>query len=410
MVKLKEQWRRQDEELATKQAQHEKEAAAQAERHKLELDALMALHRGEQERWKAQERAGAQAISERILQLEKIKAELAQKSEENDVIRSEKETVTREIERLRKAFKQKEQAVTEMEELNTRHERETSQLEEKVQNLKRGQELAQNKEIELHQAIKEVQQLETNSSPQAGKQERAHKKVKQLRKELTRLKDKLEGSRSTANVLTTTNVQLTTEVNEAMKAAVKILEPDGKHPVAKIIEAIKQQRAGLPRSEIRVKQVGLLDKEVWQRAILGKVKKVHQARAEEFLTTFSEWEERIRKPEFDLWKTVPVPKEGVEPLLWERKKVVDEDNLKLKELRKKYPPEVAADVLEAMRLLDEHNPSGRYPVPMVWNHAEGRPATVAEILEKLMALLEATEGLQVGMAKGKKRMRARRGR
>lgn len=62
------------------------------------------------------------------------------------------------------------------------------------------------------------------------------------------------------------------------------------------------------------------------------------------------------------------------------KEVIDEDDDKLKELRSEWGEEVVKAVANALLELNEYNPSGRYPVPKLWDQNKGRKATLKEII------------------------------
>ncbi|TVU21916.1 hypothetical protein EJB05_31587 [Eragrostis curvula] len=69
------------------------------------------------------------------------------------------------------------------------------------------------------------------------------------------------------------------------------------------------------------------------------------------------------------------------------KEVVDDDDAKLKYLRAEYGDDVCNIVTTALNEMNEFNPSGRYPVPGVWNFREGRKATGMEAIRCLLMLL-----------------------
>ncbi|KAK4375121.1 hypothetical protein RND71_005798 [Anisodus tanguticus] len=63
--------------------------------------------------------------------------------------------------------------------------------------------------------------------------------------------------------------------------------------------------------------------------------------------------------------------------------IIDEDDEKLNELKAEYG-EVYQSVVTALNKLNEHNPSGSYPVPQLWNNKEKRTASLNEGVEHIL--------------------------
>lgn len=61
--------------------------------------------------------------------------------------------------------------------------------------------------------------------------------------------------------------------------------------------------------------------------------------------------------------------------------VVDEEDEQLKNLREEWGEEVMNAVKTVLEELNEHNASGRYSVPELWNSRRGRKATLKEVIE-----------------------------
>ncbi|XP_058748387.1 factor of DNA methylation 4-like [Vicia villosa] len=90
------------------------------------------------------------------------------------------------------------------------------------------------------------------------------------------------------------------------------------------------------------------------------------------------WDNYVRDPRWHPFKVV-TDKEG------NSEEILDENDEKLKSLRNELGDEVHDAVVTALKEMNEYNPSGRYPVPELWNFREGRKATLKEGVAHLMS-------------------------
>jgi hypothetical protein len=63
--------------------------------------------------------------------------------------------------------------------------------------------------------------------------------------------------------------------------------------------------------------------------------------------------------------------------------VIDEDDTKLKGLKKSFGKAAYNAVVVALKEMNEYNPSGGYPTSELWNHKEKRRATLKEGIQFL---------------------------
>ncbi|KAK7335776.1 hypothetical protein VNO80_27811 [Phaseolus coccineus] len=86
----------------------------------------------------------------------------------------------------------------------------------------------------------------------------------------------------------------------------------------------------------------------------------------------SQYEAYLRDPSWFPFKVL-TDKKGEKA-----KEILDEEDEKLRTLKEEYGDEVYRAVTTALLELNEYNPSGRYPLPEIWNSKEGRRASLKE--------------------------------
>ncbi|KAL2498999.1 Factor of DNA methylation 4 [Abeliophyllum distichum] len=136
-----------------------------------------------------------------------------------------------------------------------------------------------------------------------------------------------------------------------------------------LINALKDTRAN-----ICVKRMGELDGKPFY--IAAKRKYSHEDVAGKAMELCSLWEDYLRDPS---WHPYKIIMDGENP-----KEVLDENDEKLKELKSELGDEVYEAVTTALREINEYNPSGRYPLPELWNSNEKRKASLDEGIEQIL--------------------------
>lgn len=74
--------------------------------------------------------------------------------------------------------------------------------------------------------------------------------------------------------------------------------------------------------------------------------------------------------------------------------IIDEEDSKLKELRRLWGEAAYNSVVNALLELNEYNPSGRYVVKELWNFKEGRRARLKEVIDCIVQQLKSLKSLK----------------
>ncbi|KAK9683312.1 hypothetical protein RND81_10G131200 [Saponaria officinalis] len=122
------------------------------------------------------------------------------------------------------------------------------------------------------------------------------------------------------------------------------------------------------RGFIGVKRMGELDSTVFQEACKRRYPEdIAEDKAAELCSL---WDEYLRDPEWHPFKVI-----GVDG---DHKEVIDDDDEKLRDLRREWGEDVCNAVKNSLKEINEYNPSGRYIITELWNNKEGRKATLEE--------------------------------
>lgn len=157
---------------------------------------------------------------------------------------------------------------------------------------------------------------------------------------------------------------------------------------------------------IGIKKMGELDFKLFQKALNGKFsRKEVDVKAAELCSL---WQDHFRDANWHPFKVVKV--EGSEEfkvsknlnrkaraafshnlVLTETKcvlfqEIIDKDDEKLKGLMDEFGEQVYQIVVTSLKEMNEYNPSGRYPVPELWNFKKNRKASLKEAIEYILRL------------------------
>ncbi|KAL2622916.1 hypothetical protein R1flu_003121 [Riccia fluitans] len=176
------------------------------------------------------------------------------------------------------------------------------------------------------------------------------------------LNEEVENDQMTISNLTTKERAATEELENARKAALRVL--------------LKHPKFG-KEDGISVRRMGQIDDAPWLRECEKRFKNAKDGWQITCGTKLSAWGAKIMDPDFHCFKTVQVGNEDK----WKR--VLDENNEDLLALKEELGEEVLKSVTTALEEIEEWNPSGRYPIHVPWNSKTNRRATLSEIIELL---------------------------
>ncbi|CAL4917808.1 unnamed protein product [Urochloa decumbens] len=230
-----------------------------------------------------------------------------------------------------------------------------------VEKQKQEKENALKKLYNLEMQLASKQKLELEIEQLKGKFE----VMSHMGEEDTKLKEKLDNLRET--------LEEKNEEMEGMDSLNQTLIIKERRTNDELEEAKKELTKELPklssvRSQIGVKRMGELD----QKAFFAACKeKIAEDDEEEFALLCSKWEDEIRQPEWHPFKVILVGEEA--------KEIIKEDDEKLQALKAELGEKAHDVVVKALLEVNEYNPSGRYPLPELWNFKEDRKAPMGEV-------------------------------
>eukprot|EP00897_Mesotaenium_endlicherianum_P001605 jgi/Mesen1/1472/ME000132S00418 len=198
------------------------------------------------------------------------------------------------------------------------------------------------------------------------------------------LKEEKEGLEESLNAVMVAERRANDELSAAKKFLIYLLSEK------QLVEDLRSSRvAGTYKlRDVGVKKMGDLDMSIWNQTAEILARK-HPSMAdkweEKVVMEASAFVKKLRNPSFEPF-TIINP--DTNP-----KKVLRKDDPAFVDLRKKLGDKVVADAQRALMELDEHNPSGRYPVPKLWHAREKRLATAEEACRLLARMLEAQHKL-----------------
>lgn len=230
---------------------------------------------------------------------------------------------------------------------------------------KRKKEELRQRIIELEKTLDDKQCLELEINQMKGAIEvmkhmsesgdtDAKKKMEAIKEDLKDKEEELEGMEEMNQALIIKERKLNDELQDARK---------------ELINGLKDSRGF-----IGVKRMGELEAKPFVVAARKKYPK--DVAPNEALKLCSMWEDYLRDPSWHPFKVIMVEEVA--------KEIIDEEDERIKGLKNEHGGEVYEAVIKALCEMNEYNPSGRYPLPELWNHKENRKAPLREAVEYIL--------------------------
>lgn len=193
------------------------------------------------------------------------------------------------------------------------------------------------------------------------------KQVEKIQKELREKEEEKEDMESLNQTLVVQERKSNDELQDARK---------------ELIEGMKE----LPKNpHLGVKRMGELENKPFYDAMK---RKYNESEAEDRASELcSLWEEFLRDPNWHPFKVVTTNGQS--------QRVIDENDERLKGLKKDHGEDVYRAVATALTEIINYNPSGAYVTSELWNFTEGRKATLQEGVTYLLKLWDSQKRRRV---------------
>ncbi|KAI3772331.1 hypothetical protein L6452_03513 [Arctium lappa] len=230
---------------------------------------------------------------------------------------------------------------------------------------KREKEKLHHRIIELQKNLDDKQRLELEINQMKGAIEvrkhmtdedvEAKKKLESLEEDLKDKEEELESLE---------------ELNQALIIKERLSNDELQEARKELIFGLKENPV---RAHIGVKRMGELD----EKPFLAAAKKNGSVKgAENAIKLASLWEERLRDPSWHPFKITTIN--------GDTKEILNEEDEQIASLKEECNENIYNAVVTALKELNEYNPSGRYPLPELWNNKDKRKATLKEGVEYLL--------------------------
>ncbi|XP_027166996.1 protein INVOLVED IN DE NOVO 2-like [Coffea eugenioides] len=266
---------------------------------------------------------------------------------------SEKKKLDEQQEMNERAILEQKKADEKMWKLAEDQKREKEELHKRIIDLEAKLDQKQKLELEI-ECLKGTAEVMKHMGEEGDKE--AENNMNSIELELKEKEEELDALEAINQALIVKERKTNDEVQEARK---------------ELINGLKDSRAF-----IHVKRMGELDEKPFHSAAERKFS--HTEAAEKAIELCSLWEDNLRDPSWHPYRVI-IDGENA-------KEIIDENDEKLNSLKDEYGDEVYQAVVKALDEMNEYNPSGRYPLPELWNLKAGRTASLREGVEHILKL------------------------
>ncbi|RHN60281.1 putative XS domain-containing protein [Medicago truncatula] len=251
--------------------------------------------------------------------------------------------------------------------------KEKEKLHKKIHDLERGLDAKQALELEVERLRGAFQVM--NHIGETDRNDK--KKLEAIRMELQEKEEELEGVEDLQQTLVVQERKTNDELQDARKKLISWFRcPKNTNQV--IIAGKMMGKLDIKPFEEAAKRKfsdEVNEKAMTKKKLSNKVK----SKANEWC---SKWDEYLSDPSWHPFKFVTD----------NSKEILDGEDEKLKSLKDEVGDEAHDAVSTALKELNEYNPSGRYPIPELWNFKEGRKASLKEGVSHLINKWKASKG------------------
>ncbi|XP_042401590.1 factor of DNA methylation 1-like [Zingiber officinale] len=234
------------------------------------------------------------------------------------------------------------------------HQKEKETAVNKILHLERQLDQKQKLELEIQQM---QGQLKIMKHMEGEDDAAMKKKIDDMTEQLREKVEEMEGLEDLNQTLIVKERQSNDELQDARK---------------ELINGLKD--IGTVRATIGIKRMGELDMKQFLPICKQKFGK-DEAESSSALYC-SHWQDELRKPSWHPFKVITT--EGI------CKEIIQEDDEKLQVLKEDLGEEIFNVVTTALLEMNEYNPSGRYPIPELWNFKENKKAKLQEGIQYIL--------------------------